>query len=292
MVRCRTNHPARTGTVCRAIHWVEEHPNSANDGDSMRRTLLVTMASFFALSQAVMAQTSALNQPSGTANTTSGQSGSGKGGQSSGPTSNHLPPASSSSGSGSSATDRSSANDAEDNKGASSQTGGSRSQSPTSRSATPQTGLRQVDPAADVRLTFYTVQPADFWASKLIGSDVYNLQNEYVGEVGDLIIDNGKTIKAVVVSVGGFLGIGERNVALNPRSIVLSALQDGSVRMVVNTTTEDLKKAPPFDFAETDRPGGRTKTTGSPGAGRALRPTSEEGKQASDGAKVEDKGTR
>ncbi|MFL9824076.1 PRC-barrel domain-containing protein [Rhodoplanes sp. SY1] len=142
------------------------------------------------------------------------------------------------------------------------------------RSSTPgaQGGLRSVDPGAQVRLTFYTVQAADMRASKLLGTEVYNLNNENIGDVEDLIIDNGKTIKGVVVSVGGFLGIGERNVALDPRSVVLSEQSDGSARLVVNTTKEDLKSAPPFNFADVDRPGGRSQTTGSSSSGAALQP--------------------
>jgi sporulation protein YlmC with PRC-barrel domain len=136
------------------------------------------------------------------------------------------------------------------------------------QSDTAQPGVRRVEAGALV-LSFYTARPADTRASKLIGQEVYNLNNENIGEVSDLIIDNGKTIKAIVVSVGGFLGLGERNVALDPASVVLSEMQDGSARMVVNTTKEQLKNAPAFDFAEVDKAGpnaGQT-TTGSGASG-------------------------
>jgi len=133
-------------------------------------------------------------------------------------------------------------------------------------------GVRQVNPAASMRLTFYQVQAADMRASKLLGADVYNLNNEKIGDVEDLIIDNGKNIKAVVVSVGGFLGIGDRNVAVQPGSVVLSEQQDGSARLVVNTTRDDLKNAPAFNFADVDKAGSRVGTSGqaetdAPGAG-------------------------
>jgi sporulation protein YlmC with PRC-barrel domain len=115
-------------------------------------------------------------------------------------------------------------------------------------------GIKSVD-SASVRLTFYDVQPADMRASKLIGTDVFNLANENIGEVEDLIIDNGKTVKGVVISVGGFLGIGDRNVAVQPGSVVLTEQNDGSARVVINTTRDDLKNAPAFNFAEVDKPG-------------------------------------
>ncbi|EJW09950.1 hypothetical protein A33M_0765 [Rhodovulum sp. PH10] len=138
-----------------------------------------------------------------------------------------------------------------------------------------QPGLRQVDPSANVQMTFYTVQPADLRASKLMDADVYNLNNEEIGEVEDLILDQGKVLKAVVVDVGGFLGIGNRHVAVDPRSIVVSNRNgdDDDVRLVVNTTRDDLKNAPPFDFASMS--GGRAQTTGR--AGQALNPNAQDG---------------
>ena len=50
--------------------------------------------------------------------------------------------------------------------------------------------------------------------SKLIGSAVYNDQNEKVGSVDDLIMKDGNRIVMAVVSVGGFLGIGNKLVAV------------------------------------------------------------------------------
>jgi sporulation protein YlmC with PRC-barrel domain len=129
-----------------------------------------------------------------------------------------------------------------------------------------QAGVRAVDSSAAVKISFYNVQPADMRASKLIGRDVYNLSNENIGEIQDLIIDNGKTVKAVVVSVGGFLGIGDRNVAVQPAAVVLTEQNDGNARVVINTTKDDLKNAPAFNFADVDKagPGAATTTGASP----------------------------
>lgn len=112
-----------------------------------------------------------------------------------------------------------------------------------------QPGIRAVDPTT-VAMTFYTVQAADMLASSLMDLDVHNLQNEEIGEIEDLIIDNGKTIRAVIISVGGFLGIGERTVAVQPSSVVITreGTGAGNLKAVVNTTREDLKKAPEFKF--------------------------------------------
>jgi sporulation protein YlmC with PRC-barrel domain len=51
-------------------------------------------------------------------------------------------------------------------------------------------------------------------ASKLVGLNVYNDQNESVGSINDLLMDKGGGIKAAVISVGGFLGMGARLVAI------------------------------------------------------------------------------
>ena len=121
----------------------------------------------------------------------------------------------------------------------------SATQAPANQAGQP--GVRTVEPAGTVRLTFYTVQASDMRASDLMGTDVYNLKNEEVGEVEDLILDNGKTVRAMIVSVGGFLGMGERYVSLDPGSVVISR-QNGGTRIVVNTTKEELKNAPEFKW--------------------------------------------
>ena len=118
---------------------------------------------------------------------------------------------------------------------------------PAPSGQTGQAGIRAIDPATLV-MTFYTVQPADMLVSNLLDTDVYNLQNEEVGEIEDLIIDDGKNIRAVIISVGGFLGIGERRVGVQPDSILIRRENEGSMRVVVNTTRENLRNAPEFKF--------------------------------------------
>ena len=54
----------------------------------------------------------------------------------------------------------------------------------------------------------------DWRASKVVGLNVYNAQNENVGSINDLLMDKGGNIKAAVISVGGFLGMGARLVAI------------------------------------------------------------------------------
>lgn len=51
-------------------------------------------------------------------------------------------------------------------------------------------------------------------ASKLVGLNVYNEANESLGSINDLLTDRNGNIKAVVIGVGGFLGVGERLIAV------------------------------------------------------------------------------
>ena len=57
-------------------------------------------------------------------------------------------------------------------------------------------------------------QKGQWRASKLVGVDIYNNADENIGEVNELLVDASGRVLAVVVGVGGFLGIGEKNVAL------------------------------------------------------------------------------
>ncbi len=110
-----------------------------------------------------------------------------------------------------------------------------------------QPGIRTVDPTT-LKLTFYTVSPADMLASTLMDLDVHNLQNEGIGEIDDLIIDEGKNIRAVVLSVGGFLGIGDRRVAVQPSSIIITREGGDNLKAVVNTNKVELQNAPEFKY--------------------------------------------
>ncbi|MGO3931297.1 PRC-barrel domain-containing protein [Rhodopseudomonas pseudopalustris] len=51
-------------------------------------------------------------------------------------------------------------------------------------------------------------------SSKVIGVNVYNANNENLGEINELLVDQSGKVQAVVIGVGGFLGMGERYVAI------------------------------------------------------------------------------
>lgn len=82
-------------------------------------------------------------------------------------------------------------------------------------------------------------------ASKLIGSTVYNDQHQAVGKVSDLIISPADSVSIVVVAVGGFLGLGAKDVALSAKSF------DFHQKDVVlhDATKAALEKLPPFHYS-------------------------------------------
>src|SRR3954464_13172968 len=73
----------------------------------------------------------------------------------------------------------------------------------------------QQTPAAGGAGSWITQETPGQWrASKLDGVDVYNKNDEKIGDIKDLLVDNSGKVQAVVIGVGGFLGMGEHNVAL------------------------------------------------------------------------------
>ncbi|MCJ2081059.1 PRC-barrel domain-containing protein [Methylobacterium sp. J-090] len=109
-------------------------------------------------------------------------------------------------------------------------------------------GMTMADKAT-VKVTYVTAQPADVMSSKLIGLNVYNNANESVGEIEDLVIVDGKTVSAVILGVGGFLGMGERYVSVSPSSITL-AKKDNTLRALIDTDKDTLKSAPAFQYSK------------------------------------------
>ena len=109
-----------------------------------------------------------------------------------------------------------------------------------------QTGMQTATTTSMV-VKFLNVQPTDVMTSRLIGTNVYNNQNESIGEIEDMVIVNGKTVSALILGVGGFLGMGERYVAVDPSNVLLTR-QGNDWRAVMNTSRDDLKNAPTFKY--------------------------------------------
>ncbi|MDH6234161.1 sporulation protein YlmC with PRC-barrel domain [Mesorhizobium soli] len=86
-------------------------------------------------------------------------------------------------------------------------------------------------------------------ASNLIGETVYNGTGEdaqNIGKVKDLVISPNGAVESLVIGVGGFLGLGEKNVAVNYGDAD-QAEQNGKRWLVVNASRDQLKTLPDFD---------------------------------------------
>ncbi len=122
-------------------------------------------------------------------------------------------------------------------------------------------------PAASPK--FLAQQTANQWTfSKFKGTDVLGPDNAHIGDVEDVVFDKDGKVEAVVVGVGGFLGIGEKNVALDmsafqivPASTNSSTSGDpNDIKLKVSWTKDQLKSAPSFQYYKADAR--QTPTTG------------------------------
>jgi sporulation protein YlmC with PRC-barrel domain len=95
---------------------------------------------------------------------------------------------------------------------------------------------------------FLDKQASDDWlASNLIGKSVVNSQDESIGEITDLVTDQGGKIVAVLIGNGGFLGIGQKDVALRFEDIKLARDENNDVTVIANMSQETLASAPDFE---------------------------------------------
>jgi sporulation protein YlmC with PRC-barrel domain len=86
-------------------------------------------------------------------------------------------------------------------------------------------------------------------ASDFIGKRVYTQNGDDIGEVTDLIVTDNGAVQAVILGVGGFLGIGEKDVAVTMQSIRMQP-EGESTRLVVDASKEQLTNAPDYDRAK------------------------------------------
>jgi hypothetical protein len=82
-------------------------------------------------------------------------------------------------------------------------------------------------------------------ATGFIGSTVYGQNQEAIAEVKDLVIDKSGKIAAAILSVGGFLGMGEKWVAVHYDAIQLT-VRDGRAYLTMALTRADLDRAPSY----------------------------------------------
>jgi hypothetical protein len=101
----------------------------------------------------------------------------------------------------------------------------------------------------------------DWRGSKLIGATVYGPENASIGNINDVLIANDGKINAVVIGVGGFLGVGEKDVAVLFDALNITRMPNSNSidKITVSYSKDELKNAPNFAFYEPTK----LQTTGS-----------------------------
>ena len=121
---------------------------------------------------------------------------------------------------------------------------------------TPGATTTTMAPSASTQAAFVARQAPDQWlASKFTGTDVIGAKEEKIGDVSDILFDKDGKILAYVVGVGGFLGIGSKNVAIAPASFQLVSGKNASdYKLRLSMTKDELKAAAAFEPYSQPRP--------------------------------------
>ncbi|WP_284165361.1 PRC-barrel domain-containing protein [Frigidibacter sp. SD6-1] len=99
-----------------------------------------------------------------------------------------------------------------------------------------------------VREGYAPAKPEDLTTEMLTGTKVYDANDEWIGDVSQLLITTDGKITDAIVDVGGFLGIGEKPVQLKIGDIDILRKDDGSdLRVYVGMTKEQLEALPTYD---------------------------------------------
>jgi sporulation protein YlmC with PRC-barrel domain len=136
-------------------------------------------------------------------------------------------------------------------------------------------------PGMSDKAQFINAQTTDQWlSSNFIGTDVVGPDNEKIGDVSDVLFEKDGKVIGYVVSVGGFLGIGAKNVALAPSSFQVvpanadrattgsaSTAQSDDVKLKLNMTKDQLKQAAAFESKREQDAKSRAASQPAPGGG-------------------------
>ena len=152
------------------------------------------------------------------------------------------------------------------------------STTPTPSAANPAPTSSAAAPAANPagKANFVTKQSSDqHLASKFKGTDVIGADDAKIGDVSDLLFDKDRKIIAFIVGVGGFLGIGAKDVAIDPASFQPVPGKDATdTKLRLSMTKDELKQAANFEpyKAPSSTTGSATTSRPSPMGTPATRP--------------------
>lgn len=97
--------------------------------------------------------------------------------------------------------------------------------------------------------------PDQFLSSSFEGTDVIGADDKQIGDVADILFEKDGTIKAYVISFGGFLGMGAKEVAISPSAFEVVEGKEGEAKKLkLSMTQDDLKSAQAFAKYQPPRP--------------------------------------
>lgn len=124
----------------------------------------------------------------------------------------------------------------------------------------PAPGMTATTPKSGQHTFLDQQQSGQLLASDLMRKNILGANNERIGDVNDLLMSKDGEVVAVLVGVGGFLGIGEKTVAIPFDTVQRSPDSD---QLSVQYSRDELKQAPEFVTAKrSERSTGTTGTTG------------------------------
>jgi sporulation protein YlmC with PRC-barrel domain len=91
------------------------------------------------------------------------------------------------------------------------------------------------------------VPESSFTVTDWYKQDVYDPQNNNIGQIKDVLVAKDGRVEAAIVGVGGFLGAGQKDVAVS-FDAVKQSIKDDKVHLTMDTSKDALKRAPGFKY--------------------------------------------
>lgn len=113
------------------------------------------------------------------------------------------------------------------------------------------TAIAGVNAAEQQSIEFFQTQSAtQMMASQYIGQTVKGPSGKELGDINNLVMNSDGNVEAAVIGVGGFLGVGEKNVAIPFENITQKTDENGELFILVNLSKQQLETAPVFKSTE------------------------------------------
>jgi sporulation protein YlmC with PRC-barrel domain len=106
--------------------------------------------------------------------------------------------------------------------------------------------------SAKEEMLLTTVPNNGITVSEYYKQSVYDTKDNKIGDVNDVLLDKSRQVSAVILGVGGFLGMGEKDVAV-PFNAIKITEKDGNRYLVMDTSKEALQSATGYTYDRTKR---------------------------------------